>query len=175
MAEPKRSTVSTRSTEPRQAKPNGKAEADGDSSERLSIGELAKLTSVSSRTVRYYEGLGILPEPERSPGGTRRYPPEHKFYIEGALALKEVGFSLEEIRLLGQFALDRPISKADRVRATEIIRSKMQALEHKIRVLEHLRDNFAESESKANSVRSRRELTKVLQTVREQDPSAARS
>jgi len=175
MAEQRRSTVSSRSIEPRRAKPNGKAEVDGASSERLSIGELAKLTSVSSRTLRYYEELGILPEPERSPGGTRRYPPEQKFYVEGALALKEVGFSLEEIRLLGQFALDRPISRADRARATEIIRGKMQALQHKIHVLEHLRDNFAESESKASSGRSRRELTKTLQAVRDQEPKAKHS
>jgi len=175
MAEQRRSTVSTGSTKPRRTKPNGKSEAVGASSERLSIGELAKLTSVSSRTLRYYEELGILPEPERSPGGTRRYPPEHMFYIEGALALKELGFSLEEIRLLGQFALDRPISAADRARASEIIRSKMKVLEHKILILEHLRDIFAASQSKASSGRSRRELTKVLQTVREQEPSAARS
>jgi len=135
---------------------------------RLSIGELARITSVSSRTIRYYEELGILPEPERSPGGTRQYPLQHRFYVEGALALKELGFSLDEIRLLGQLALDRPISKADRLRATQAIRSKMRVLEHKIRVLQALRDIFPESGLRRNGDESRRELTKVLQSVRDQ-------
>ena len=38
------------------------------------VAELAKAAGVSSRTIRYYEELGILPEPRRSPGGTRKYP-----------------------------------------------------------------------------------------------------
>jgi DNA-binding transcriptional MerR regulator len=116
---------------------------------RLSIGQLAALTKVSTRTIRYYEELGILPEPERSLGGTRQYSAEHRFYIEGALALKEVGFSLEEIRLLGQFALEHPMTKFERQQATEAIRDKMQALEHKIRVLERLHGILHEHEPRA--------------------------
>ncbi len=43
-----------------------------DTSGLVSIGQLAKAAGVSSRTIRYYEELGILPEPRRSPGGTAR-------------------------------------------------------------------------------------------------------
>src|SRR4051794_18057446 len=71
----------------------------------LSIGELAKQTGVSTRTIRYYEELGILPTPERTEGGTRRYPSDYIFYVEGARILKQLGFGLEEIAELGQFAL----------------------------------------------------------------------
>ena len=46
-----------------------------DTSGLLSIGELARDTGVSSRTIRYYEELGILPEPRRSAGGTALAPP----------------------------------------------------------------------------------------------------
>ena len=102
---------------------------------KLSIGQLATMTQVSSRTIRYYEELGILPEPERSPGGTRQYTLENRFYVEGALALKEIGFSLDEIKLVGQFALERPMTDVERQQATEVIHSKMRGLEHKIRVL----------------------------------------
>src|SRR5262245_37697277 len=73
--------------------------------DELSIGELAELTSVSTRTIRYYEELGILPTPPRTPGGTRRYPREYVFYVEGAKTLKQLGFGLEEIAELGRFAL----------------------------------------------------------------------
>jgi DNA-binding transcriptional MerR regulator len=66
-----------------------------DSARLVSIGELAKAAGVSSRTIRYYEELGILPEPRRSPGGTRKYPREYGGYIAAALALKDLGFRLE--------------------------------------------------------------------------------
>ena len=66
----------------------------------VSIGQLAKAAGVSSRTIRYYEELGILPEPQRTSGGTRKYPREYCGYIETALALKDLGFRLEEVKPL---------------------------------------------------------------------------
>ncbi|MGE3621408.1 MAG: MerR family DNA-binding transcriptional regulator [Acidimicrobiia bacterium] len=112
----------------------------GNGEELISIGRLASETGVSSRTIRYYEELGILPEPPRSAGGTRKYPAEYRFYIEGALALKELGFTLEEIKLLGRMALGRPMSERQRTQAAEIVLDRMTSLEHKIRVLSRLRE-----------------------------------
>ena len=76
----------------------------------VSIGQLAKAAGVSSRTIRYYEELGILPEPRRSPGGTRKYPREYGGYIDVALALKDLGFRLEEVRPLARLAVGPPVS-----------------------------------------------------------------
>jgi DNA-binding transcriptional MerR regulator len=115
----------------------GAAASDG---ELLSIGQLAKQTGVSSRTIRYYEELGILPEPKRSPGGTRKYSPEYRFYLEGALALKELDFSLDEIRLLGRLALGRRLNQQERSHALKTVRQKMRRLERKIEILHQLRD-----------------------------------
>jgi DNA-binding transcriptional MerR regulator len=106
--------------------------------ELLSIGALARATGVSQRTIRYYEELGILPPPTRSSGGTRRYPPDYKFYIEGALMLKDLGFSLEELKLVGRLALGADLTAAQRKRARSVIDDKMLALEHRIRVLNRL-------------------------------------
>ena len=75
----------------------------------VSIGQLAKAAGVSSRTIRYYEELGILPEPRRTSGGTRKYPREYCGYIETALALKDLGFRLEEVKPLARLALGRAI------------------------------------------------------------------
>jgi DNA-binding transcriptional MerR regulator len=103
----------------------------------LSIGELAKRTGVSTRTIRYYEELGILPRPERTDGGTRRYPREYIFYVEGARTLKELGFGLEEIAELGKFALTGTWdSEPSRI----ILTRKLSELEHRIRVLNRLHD-----------------------------------
>ena len=75
-----------------------------DAEERLTIGELARRAGVSTRTVRYYEEIGILPPPLRTQAGTRSYPTSWTFYLEGALMLKELGFTLDEIRTVGQLA-----------------------------------------------------------------------
>lgn len=64
---------------------------------RHSIGELAEAASTSARTIRYYEELGVLPLPERSPAGTRRYSADYVSYLDGIRILKELGFGLGEI------------------------------------------------------------------------------
>ncbi|MEY9211738.1 MerR family DNA-binding transcriptional regulator [Thermobifida halotolerans] len=114
-----------------------------DGGELLSIGELAKRAQVSPRTIRYYEELGILPTPPRTAGGSRRYPREYIFYVEGALLLKEMGFTLEEIRDLGQWALDRTTAASERTQA--LLESKVTVLEHRIRVLTRLHDLVMEA------------------------------
>jgi DNA-binding transcriptional MerR regulator len=38
------------------------------------IGELAAITGVSTKTLRFYEAEGLLAEPDRTPGGYRDYP-----------------------------------------------------------------------------------------------------
>ena len=110
--------------------------------DELSIGDLAELTSVSTRTIRYYEELGILPTPPRTPGGTRRYPREDVFYVEGAKTLKQLGFGLEEIAELGRFALTGT-SASKRTQA--ILQEKLADLEHRIRVLTRLHEIVAEA------------------------------
>jgi DNA-binding transcriptional MerR regulator len=42
------------------------------SDKRLRIGELAELTGTTPRTIRYYEEIGLLPEPEDREQGKRR-------------------------------------------------------------------------------------------------------
>src|SRR5689334_22226890 len=97
-------------------RPRRNGSAPTTSQRLLSIGELAQMTGVSRRTIRYYEELGILPEPPRSAGGTRKYPEEYRFYIEGALSLKQVGFNLDEVRLIGRLALGARLTAAERAK-----------------------------------------------------------
>lgn len=39
----------------------------------MRIGELAKRIGVNPKTIRYYESIGLLPEPHRRPSGYRTY------------------------------------------------------------------------------------------------------
>jgi DNA-binding transcriptional MerR regulator len=112
-----------------------------DTSGLVSIGQLAKSAGVSSRTIRYYEELGILPEPRRSPGGTRRYPREYRGYIDTALALKDLGFRLEEIKPLARLALGRSVSAGQRDMAARVVDDRIEALARQASVLRRLRDS----------------------------------
>jgi DNA-binding transcriptional MerR regulator len=111
-----------------------------DGSGLVSIGQLAKAAGVSSRTIRYYEELGILPEPHRTSGGTRKYPREYCGYIEIALALKDLGFRLEEVKPLARLALGRTIAPGQRARAAQLVEDRIQALDRQVTVLRKLRE-----------------------------------
>jgi DNA-binding transcriptional MerR regulator len=107
----------------------------------ISIGQLAKAVGVSSRTIRYYEELGILPEPHRTPGGTRKYPSHYQAYIEAALALKDLGFRLEEIKPLARLALGRSVSSGQRNTAARLVDGRIEELGRQVSVLRRLRDS----------------------------------
>ena len=78
----------------------------------LTIGEVARQAGVAATALRYYEQIGLMPEPARR-GGQRRYDDSILARIEVIALCKAAGFSLEEIQLL--FADDapgRPVSRA---------------------------------------------------------------
>lgn len=76
------------------------------------IGEISRQTGVAATTLRYYEQIGLVPEPTRR-GGQRRYDDSILSRLEVIALCKSAGFSLDEIQLL--FADDapgRPVSRA---------------------------------------------------------------
>jgi MerR family redox-sensitive transcriptional activator SoxR len=68
---------------------------------QLAIGEVAERAGMSTSRIRYYEGRGLLPEPERA-AGKRVYTEDVFRRLAIIDAAQRVGFTLEEIRdLLG--------------------------------------------------------------------------
>lgn len=65
--------------------------------ERMKIGEVARATGLTTKTIRYYEELGLLPAPERTDSGYRVYGEDAisrlKFITKG----RRMGLSLAEI------------------------------------------------------------------------------
>ncbi len=79
------------------------AEAEADCASKrctgLRIGDIAARAGVSTRTLRYYEELGLLTPSGHTAGGERRYEPQDLQRLERILELKElVGMNLDEIR-----------------------------------------------------------------------------
>ena len=64
---------------------------------RYRIGEIAALSSLSERTIRYYEEQGLI-RARRSEGGQRWYTDEDLVYLKRIIELKGLGFSLQEVR-----------------------------------------------------------------------------
>lgn len=63
----------------------------------LRAGELARVSGVSVETLRYYERLGLIPAPLRSPGGQRLYHREAVLVMQVIKSAQRLGFSLTEI------------------------------------------------------------------------------
>jgi DNA-binding transcriptional MerR regulator len=66
----------------------------------LSIGELSRRTSVKVPTIRFYEQIGLLPEPPRTQGKQRRYDSGHAARLSFIRHARELGFDVDTIREL---------------------------------------------------------------------------
>ncbi|MEV6169612.1 MerR family transcriptional regulator [Streptomyces sp. NPDC051954] len=64
----------------------------------MRIGELATAVGVTTRTVRHYHHLGLLPEPERMSNGYRNYTLRHAVVLARIRRLTELGLGLGEVR-----------------------------------------------------------------------------
>jgi DNA-binding transcriptional MerR regulator len=63
----------------------------------LRIGELADLAGTTTRAVRHYHALGLLPEPERDASGYRRYGPADVVRLVRIRRLRGLGLPLERV------------------------------------------------------------------------------
>ena len=65
---------------------------------RMKIGELAKETGLTAKTIRFYEGVQLLDNPGRTESGYRQYGAEDVERLEFIKNAKRLGLSLDEIR-----------------------------------------------------------------------------
>jgi DNA-binding transcriptional MerR regulator len=66
--------------------------------EGMRIGEIAALVGVTTRAVRHYHHVGLLPEPERRPNGYREYTLRDAVVLARIRRLTELGLGLDEVR-----------------------------------------------------------------------------
>jgi len=67
---------------------------------RSTIGVLSRATGVNVETIRYYERIGLLPEPARTEGGHRSYDDDQLRRLVFIRRGRELGFSLEALKTL---------------------------------------------------------------------------
>ncbi len=108
----------------------------------LTIGRLAEESGVSPKTIRYYEEVGLLPEPSRGPNGYRLYEQGAVHVLRFVGRAREMGFSMEETQELLTLWLDKGRRSAD-VRAIALrhlatISTKISKLQGLQATLQHL-------------------------------------
>jgi len=68
----------------------------------LTRGDLARRTGCNIETIRYYEQIGMLPDPPRTSAGHRLYAEAHVTRLRFIRRARELGFAIDDIRgLLG--------------------------------------------------------------------------
>lgn len=102
----------------------------------LTIGALAKKTGTKVQTIRYYEQIGLMPDPGRTEGGQRRYGNADLDRLSFIRHARQLGFTLEAIRELLDLSdhPDRPCHEAD-----AIARRQLKQVEQRLARLEALR------------------------------------
>jgi DNA-binding transcriptional MerR regulator len=99
-------------------------------------GQLARLTALSTDTLRHYERLGLLPLPERTSGNYRDYPARAQQRVELIQRALAVGFSLAELKTI-LAVRDQGGAPCRHVRA--LLRLKIRDVDGQIRNLSALR------------------------------------
>ena len=105
----------------------------------MRIGQLAAQTGFSVRTIRFYEQSGILPTPERTPGGYRSYDRDAVTRLRFVRSAQALGLSLAEIADVLRIRDHRgqPCSYV-----AELLDTHIAALDGRIKELTALRDEL---------------------------------
>lgn len=108
----------------------------------VQIGELAAEFHLNPKTLRYYESIGLLQTPTRTPSGYRQYEEADRARLHFILQAKAVGFRLEDIAEVLQVRdqeeapcthvrhlLDTKLAEVDRqLQALTQVRTELMAL-----------------------------------------------
>jgi DNA-binding transcriptional MerR regulator len=95
----------------------------------FSIGQVSTSTGCKVETIRFYEGIGLMPEPERTEGNQRRYLARHVERLRFILHARELGLAVNAIRQLItlQENPQAPCEQAD-----DIARQQLSSIREKI-------------------------------------------
>ncbi|WP_081728119.1 MerR family transcriptional regulator [Halalkalibacter hemicellulosilyticus] len=124
--------------------------------ESWKVGEIASLTGLTIRTLRYYDQIDLFTPSRYTDSGHRLYTKSDLSKLHQILALKQIGLSLDEIKSV--------ITNKERGFATNIIETQITRIKKDIQVQQNL---LCELESALKTIHSKKimsveELTKLL-------------
>ncbi len=108
-------------------------------SRNLKIGELAKLSGTTTKTIRYYELLGLLHEPERTDSGYRLYDEKDVERLTFIRKAKSLGFSLTDI---GETLTLYDSQQAPCIHVLALLDKKIEEIDHLVGELQELQQEL---------------------------------
>ncbi len=112
----------------------------------MRIGELADRLGVTTKSIRFYESIGLLPEPTRTSSGYRDYDEPDAERLTFIKTAQRLGLSLDEIAEIIAFR-DRGQQPCDYV--AELLARQVRQLDDRIREMRALRAQLKDLEANA--------------------------
>jgi Cu(I)-responsive transcriptional regulator len=106
----------------------------------VNIGEAARLSGISARMVRHYEGLGLLGEVHRTESGYRQYTPADVHTLRFIKRSREMGFSMEQVAELVSLWHNRRRTSSS---VKRIAQSHLEELERRIAAMQGMQRTLA--------------------------------
>lgn len=102
----------------------------------MNIGQAAAASGVPAKTIRYYEEIGLIDAPARTPAGYRDYDAAGVHTLQFIARARSLGFSIEDCRTLLALWRDRGRASAD---VKRLALEHVARIERKIAELEEMR------------------------------------
>lgn len=115
----------------------------------MRIGEFADQAGISTKAIRYYEQIGILAPPARTPSGYRAYDHTALGRLEFVRAAQALGLTLGEIR---QIIALRDHGHAPCTHVTTLLQSRAAELDRRIDQLQQLRGELLQLAERATTL-----------------------
>ena len=113
---------------------------------RITIGQLAKATGLAAKTIRYYEEMGVVPQPDRSPSGYRLYSEPDVRRFELVRRARALDMALTDVRQLVEWAGSGTCDVFQH-RFQEVIHRKAEEVDRRISDLEGLKQDLRRLEA----------------------------
>ncbi len=115
----------------------------------MRIGELADLGDVSTKTIRYYESIGLLAEPDRTDAGYRNYNPDALERLRFVRDAQATGLSLSEIASVLEL---KGSGRRSCAHTTALLEQHLDLLDQQIERLQAARQTLTELADRAKAL-----------------------
>lgn len=129
----------------------------------LTRGKLARRTGCNIETIRYYEDIGLMPEPARTASGYRNYSAAHERRLNFIQRARALGFSSE--RILGLLALSDAGQQHTRAEVKALTENHIDDISSRIRDLQKIRRRLQQISSHCDGSGQSADTCPILESL----------